>query len=278
MKDRLGKMFILIGIIVLLIPIGLNIYYNNKNKIAVKSFRIKTIEQKNKTSNKPKNNKKQDVLEETEQDLPIGVLNIPKIREELAIYKDQIDTMETNLDRGVVLLNRETMRNDSFQKQPENTISERATLDPDDNSNIVLTGHRGTLSTNQNIFKNLDQLEIVDIFYIDNGTNFLIYRIYDLQTINPNEGELIYREHNKQQATLVTCTPYLINSHRLIYWGELDNIVPNTNEKIRESFKENQKNSLQLVNPINLLIIVVLFVIVLRRIIKYLKKRESNAL
>ena len=87
-----------------------------------------------------------------------------------------------------------------------------------DTTHSILTGHRGLPSAE--LFTNLDQLEEGDIFYIHILRKTLAYKIYNIETILPEEVENLIIEEGKDLITLVTCTPYGINSHRLLLHAE----------------------------------------------------------
>ena len=87
-----------------------------------------------------------------------------------------------------------------------------------DTTHSILTGHRGLPSAE--LFTNLDRLEEGDIFYIHILRKTLAYKIYNIETILPEEVENLIIEEGKDLITLVTCTPYGINSHRLLLHAE----------------------------------------------------------
>lgn len=87
-----------------------------------------------------------------------------------------------------------------------------------ENTHSVLTGHRG-LPT-QKFFSDLDKLQVGDKFYIHVLDKILVYRVYKVTTIVPTDVDLLFIEEGKDLVTLVTCTPYGINTHRLLVMGE----------------------------------------------------------
>lgn len=87
-----------------------------------------------------------------------------------------------------------------------------------ENTHSVLTGHRG-LPT-QKFFSDLDKIEIGDKFYIHVLDQVLIYKVYDILEIEPSDVNVLLIEDNRDLCTLVTCTPYGINTHRLLVMGE----------------------------------------------------------
>ncbi|MGN1114851.1 MAG: class C sortase [Oscillospiraceae bacterium] len=86
------------------------------------------------------------------------------------------------------------------------------------NTHTVLLGHRGLPSAK--LFNDLDKLTENDYFEIHVLDDVLYYKVYDIEVVLPEELNKLRIEKNKDLATLVTCTPYGINSHRLLIHGE----------------------------------------------------------
>lgn len=86
------------------------------------------------------------------------------------------------------------------------------------NTRCVLTSHRGLPSSK--LFTRLDELETGDLFYIRTCGQTLAYQVCNIEVIEPDEIEKLQIVSEKDLATLVTCTPYGINTHRLIVDGE----------------------------------------------------------
>lgn len=86
------------------------------------------------------------------------------------------------------------------------------------NTHSVLTGHRGL--PNQKFFSDLDKVSIGDKFYIHVLGTVLAYRIYDIQEIEPHQVEILKIQDDRDLMTLVTCTPYGVNTERLLVMGE----------------------------------------------------------
>lgn len=84
-------------------------------------------------------------------------------------------------------------------------------------THTLLSGHRGLPSAK--IFTDLDKLEIGDSFSIKVLNETMTYEIEKIQTVLPSEVEALAVAPNRDLCTLVTCTPYGINSHRLLITG-----------------------------------------------------------
>ncbi|MDY6278935.1 MAG: class C sortase [Roseburia faecis] len=87
-----------------------------------------------------------------------------------------------------------------------------------ENSHAVLTGHRGLPS--QKFLSDLDKMNIGDTFYIHVLGRTLAYKVCQIDTVLPSEVESLKIEKNRDLVTLVTCTPYGVNTHRLLVTGE----------------------------------------------------------
>nr|WP_303242879.1 class C sortase [uncultured Blautia sp.] len=85
------------------------------------------------------------------------------------------------------------------------------------NTHCVLSGHRGLPSAK--LFSNLDKLEEGDIFMIRTLDQTLTYEVNQIRIVLPDEVEDLKIEEGKDLCTLVTCTPYGINTHRLLVRG-----------------------------------------------------------
>lgn len=87
-----------------------------------------------------------------------------------------------------------------------------------ESTHTVLTGHTG-LGT-ATMFDQLTSLKVGDVFYIEVPGRHLKYQINDIRVVLPNETETLNKVKGKDLATLITCTPYGINTHRLLVTGE----------------------------------------------------------
>lgn len=84
-------------------------------------------------------------------------------------------------------------------------------------THAVLSGHRGLPTAD--LFTDLDQLTEGDVFYIKVLDHTLCYTVDQILTVLPDETEELAIQEGKDYVTLVTCTPYGINSHRLLVRG-----------------------------------------------------------
>lgn len=82
----------------------------------------------------------------------------------------------------------------------------------------VLTGHTGLQSAK--IFTDLTMLREGDVFYLHVLDDTLAYRVDNILVIEPSETDALLPVPGRDYTTLVTCTPYAVNSHRLLVRGE----------------------------------------------------------
>lgn len=126
----------------------------------------------------------------------MGYVEIPKIQVNLPIYHG---TEAEVLDRGVGHL-----LGSSLPVGGENT-------------HTILSGHSGMAS--QKMFTDLEQLSPGDIFYLNVLNETLAYQVTEINTVLPYETDLLGIVPGEDLCTLVTCTPYGVNTHRLLVRG-----------------------------------------------------------
>lgn len=86
------------------------------------------------------------------------------------------------------------------------------------NSHCVLSGHRGL--PNAELFTRLDELEKGDLFFTYVCNQRLGYQVSDIQVVESDNAECVRIQEGKDLISLVTCTPYGINTHRLVVTGK----------------------------------------------------------
>ncbi|MGN0972064.1 MAG: class C sortase, partial [Aristaeellaceae bacterium] len=84
-------------------------------------------------------------------------------------------------------------------------------------THCVISGHRGLPSAK--LFSNLDQLVIGDVFLLRVLDETLTYQVDQILVVEPEDMEALALVPGEDYCTLVTCTPYGINSHRLLVRG-----------------------------------------------------------
>ncbi len=86
------------------------------------------------------------------------------------------------------------------------------------NTRTVLTGHRGLADAR--MFTDLDEVELGDSFTLELFGEVLTYRVVDKRVVEPDQTETLRVEAGRDLATLITCTPLGINTHRILLTGE----------------------------------------------------------
>lgn len=103
----------------------------------------------------------------------------------------------------------------------------------------VITAHRGLPQVK--LFRDLDKMEVGDIFFFTNVKETLAYKVDQILVVEPWDFEPVLVVEGKDLMTLLTCTPYMINSHRLLVRGHRVPYVPEVKEEI-ERAKFNYKS------------------------------------
>lgn len=167
----------------------------------------------------------------------IGYIEIPKIDIQVAIFRGSSDAV---LDKGIGHIERS-----SLPVGGESTHS-------------VLAGHRGLPSAR--LFRDLDMLKEGDLFIIDTLGEKLAYEVETVNIVLPNEVESLQIQEGRDLCTLVTCDPYMINSHRMLVTGHRVDYSPDVVEEAAEnsiSFLEKYREYFVIVGFFALLMLVV---------------------
>ena len=85
-------------------------------------------------------------------------------------------------------------------------------------THAVLSAHSGMASSK--LFSDIDQLAVGDTFYIHVLGEVLAYQVDNIATVLPTDTSLLQIEDGKDLVTLVTCTPFGVNTHRLLVRGQ----------------------------------------------------------
>ena len=93
-----------------------------------------------------------------------------------------------------------------------------------ESTHAVLSAHSGMASSK--LFSDIDQLTEGDVFYIHVLGEVLAYKVDAIHTVLPTDTSLLQIEDGKDQVTLVTCTPFGVNTHRLLVRGHRVPYVP----------------------------------------------------
>ncbi len=138
----------------------------------------------------------------------MGFISIPKIEVNLPIYHGTSDAV---LQTSIGHITGTSLPAGSSHSDEENFLI------PDFASHSVLSGHRGLPSAR--LFSDLDAMEIGDIFYLTILDQTLTYEVDKITVIEPDDQSELEIIPGRDLCTLITCTPYGINTHRLLVRG-----------------------------------------------------------
>ena len=127
----------------------------------------------------------------------MGYINIDKIGVELPIYH--------SVDENVLQIAAGHLPGTSLPVGGEST-------------HCVISGHRGLPSAR--LFTDLDKMELGDIFKITVMSEVLTYQVDQILVVKPYDVESRFVEDGQDYCTLFTCTPYGVNTHRLLVRGK----------------------------------------------------------
>lgn len=137
------------------------------------------------------------VLSETDA---MGRIVIPSIHSDLPIYHG---TSEKALSRGVGHL--------------YGTDLPVGGVGNGEGRHAALSAHTGLQDAT--LWDNLNKVKEGDSFYIAAGGEKLKYEVHDVRVVEPSDTSSLKREANQDLVTLITCTPYGVNTHRLLVTG-----------------------------------------------------------
>lgn len=169
----------------------------------------------------------------------MGYIEISKINIKLPIYQG---TSEEVLGRGIGHLD--------FSSLPVGGES----------THTILTGHRGLPSAK--LFTDLDKLSKGDLFYIHSLDKVLAYKVDQIKVVLPHETDDLQIVENKDYTTLITCTPYGVNTNRLLVRGE----------RVELNKKEKQKVSTEIFIFNKWTVIVTILLLCVLLVVIYKKK------
>lgn len=172
----------------------------------------------------------------------IGSVNIPKIQISISLY-DRLNGIILGNGAGV-------LQGTSFPLGGNSTHS-------------VISAHSGL--PNRRLFTELNRLEHGDTFILTVLGEKLAYQVENIQVVLPDDTSVLTIEEGKDLVTLLTCTPYMINTHRLLVTGHR---IPYSESVKKEEEKGNQERNLrQLLILAGTIIAVVILLLFIGRLI-----------
>ena len=141
-------------------------------------------------------------------------------------------------------------------------------------THCVLPGHTGLSRTK--MFDDINKLELGDKFYITVLGKKLVYEVDKIIVVEPDNKDAIKIEPNKDYVTLLTCTPYMINTHRLLVRGVRvsDAALENENEVKIDTVKMQKSNVMHI--AFSIVFFSILLIILLFYILYYREKKEEQ--
>ncbi len=138
----------------------------------------------------------------------MGFISIPKINVDLPIYHGTSDAV---LQTSIGHIDGTSLPCGSVHSNPDDYSEVEFA------SHSVLSGHRGLPSAK--LFSDLDAMEVGDVFFLTILDQTLTYQVDQITVIVPEDSSELVLFPGKDYCTLMTCTPYGINTHRLLVRG-----------------------------------------------------------
>lgn len=188
----------------------------------------------------------------------MGYVEIPRISVYLPIYHGTSDDV---LEKGVGHI-----QNTSVPIGGNSTHS-------------VLTGHTGL--PNAELFTRLDELGIGDIFYIHVLDDVLTYKVFETKVILPDKIDELQILNGKDYVTLVTCTPYGVNSHRLLVKAERVeyeeySVTKSTTDEEKKNTKKESSSKHYYLTGTQIGIVLLVLILIIISIIGISTRRRKN--
>ena len=274
-KDKLINIFIalmiLVGLSVMFYPVVSDMWNTYRNSLLISSHKkdVNDLSKKqteqiwNEAVNYNKNHKENFIKEDVFTNLKkhtkskydsylniskngvMGTIVIPKINVEIPIYHG---TGEKELQTGVGHMEGTSL--------PVGGTS----------SHCVLSAHRGLPSAK--LFTDLDKMKKGDLFFLHILDKTLAYKVEDIFTVKPDETDKLSLVEGKDYVTLLTCTPYGVNTHRLLVRG------------VRTAYKQDEEQKVSILKDYRVWIligtIVALIIVNVFMVIKNKKKKRSK--
>ena len=130
-------------------------------------------------------------------------------------------------------------------------------------THCVLSGHRGLPSAR--LFTDLDQMEEGDVFVLNVLGRKLAYEVDQIKVVLPDEMSDLEIVQGKDLCTLVTCTPYGINTHRLLVRGHRTKYIEETVVQVQKEAEKKETGIWLLAGGGTVFLIIIIIVVVKRR-------------
>lgn len=184
----------------------------------------------------------------------LGTVDIPKINISIPLF----DTTNSQL----LEIGATTLNGTSYPLGGQNT-------------HAVISAHRGLPDCA--LFTDLPKLAVGDIFVLEVLGHKLAYKVKTTAVVKPEETQVLKIEPGQDLVTLLTCTPYMINSHRLLVTGSRVPYTPKVEKLLAKN--DHQRKLIQLTLLVLFTLLVCLMIWILYRIIhQYLLAKQTMSL
>ena len=275
-RNRVLTLVFIIGLLIALYPQISNLYYRQVHTDEINSFiegkdkipqeelerKMELARQYNNTLDPsrladPYTEKEKEGIAEyarmLEVEEKIGFIEIPQIDQKLPVYAGTSDNI---LEKSAGHLEGTSL-----------PVGGKST-------HAVVTAHRGLPKAK--LFRELDKLKIGDVFYYHNIADVLAYEVDQILTVEPWDFEPVLVVEGEDYFTLLTCTPYMINSHRLLVRGHRVDYVAPEEEEALSTNKANTRYRDYLYYVIGAALIVLLIFIYNLHAYRKTKKKVMN--
>ncbi len=203
-----------LGLAIFLYPTVSNLYNEYRNNKLIRNYTEQTEELD------------EDVSQQVEEEAKLYNDNVysPEVLEELDLRYEELLNPYNNGIMGYIeipkinqtLIIYHTTEDDVLQKGVGHVEGTSLPIGGE-STHCALAAHRGLPSAK--LFSDADYMEIGDVFYIHVLNKVLEYRVDSVVVVEPEAISNLEIENGKDLMTLVTCTPYGVNSHRLLVRG-----------------------------------------------------------
>ena len=134
-----------------------------------------------------------------------------------------------------------------------------------ESTHAILSAHRGLPSAK--LFTDLNLVKEGDVFYLHILNQTLAYEVDQIQTVLPDQTESLAITEGKDYVTLVTCTPYAVNTHRLLVRGIRTEYVEEeeSNETVPQMLAKTDPKKVLAAGSVVLVILILLVYLIVRR-------------
>lgn len=137
----------------------------------------------------------------------------------------------------------------------------------------VITAHRGLPEST--LFNDLDKVKEGDTFTLEVFGEVLTYRVFSIKVVEPEDSAQVLVERGRDLATLITCTPLGVNSHRILVTGE--RVIPTPKADVDNAGAVSELPRFPWWLPVSVGIVVFIAAYVLREILLFRRERRGDS-